>query len=104
MLPRINVLKKGNNCNLTDYTNQVISRIIYIDLFGSDKVDSNKVESYVKNRFDLSPRGIIDMLGLSNPIYSVTSAYGHFGRKPDKNGNFSWEKLDIAKEFQDELL
>ena len=77
---------------------------IYIDLFGSDKVDSNKVESYIKNIFDLSPRGIIDMLGLSNPIYSVTSAYGHFGRKPDKNGNFSWEKLDIAKEFQDELL
>ena len=77
---------------------------VYIDLFGSDKVDSNKVESYIKNRFDLSPRGIIDMLGLNNPIYSVTSAYGHFGRKPDKNGNFSWEKLDIAKEFQDELL
>ena len=77
---------------------------VYIDLFGSDKVDSNKVESYIKNRFDLSPRGIIDMLGLNNPIYSVTSAYGHFGRKPDKNGNFSWEKLDIAEEFQDELL
>ena len=77
---------------------------VYIDLCGSDKVDSNKVESYIKNRFDLSPRGIIDMLGLNNPIYSVTSAYGHFGRKPDKNGNFSWEKLDIAEEFQDELL
>ena len=44
------------------------------------------------------------MLWLSNPIYSVTSAYGHFGRKPDKNGNFSLEKLDIAEEFQDELL
>ncbi len=77
---------------------------VYIDLFGSNKVDSDKIESFIKNRFDLSPRGIIDMLGLNNPIYSETSTYGHFGRKPDKNGNFSWEKLDIAKEFQDELL
>ena len=77
---------------------------VYIDLFGSNKVDSDKIESFIKNRFDLSPRGIIDMLGLNNPIYSETSTYGHFGRKPEKNGNFSWEKLDIAKEFQDELL
>ena len=77
---------------------------VYIDLFGSNKVDSDKIESFIKNRFDLSPRGIIDMLGLNNPIYSETSTYGHFGRKPEKNGNFSWEKLDLAKEFQDELL
>ena len=47
----------------------------------------------IKNNFDLSPRGIREMLKLNRPIYECTAAYGHFGRKPGSNGSFSWEKL-----------
>jgi len=52
------------------------------------------VENVIKNNFDLSPRGIREMLGLNKPIYECTAAYGHFGREPGANGSFSWEKTD----------
>ncbi len=61
--------------------------------------DENKVEiikKIIKEEFNLSPRGIREMLNLNNPIYEVTSAYGHFGRKPSDSGEFSWEKTDKA--------
>ena len=77
---------------------------IFVDLHGNDRVDSNRVEKFIKDRFDLSPRGIIDMLGLSNPIFSETSSYGHFGREPNGKGCFTWENLDISSEFKNELL
>ena len=54
------------------------------------KWDGKKI---IEKNFDLSPRGIREMLKLNNPIYEVTSAYGHFGRKPTNKGEFSWEKL-----------
>ena len=77
---------------------------LYIDLHDSDKVDLEKVENFIRNRINLSPRGIIDLLGLNNPIYSETSAYGHFGREPTKEGAFSWEKLDLSEELKNEFL
>jgi len=77
---------------------------LYIDLHGSDKVDSDKVENFIRNRINLSPRGIIDLLGLNDPIYSDTAAYGHFGREPTKEGAFSWEKLDLSEELKNEFL
>ena len=77
---------------------------IFVDLHGKNRVDSNRVEKFIKDRFDLSPRGIIDMLGLSNPIFSETSSYGHFGREPNDKGCFTWENLDISSEFKNELL
>jgi len=77
---------------------------IYIDLHNSDRVDLEKVESFIRNKINLSPRGIIDLLGLSNPIYSETATYGHFGREPNKEGAFSWEKLDLSEEFKNEFL
>ncbi len=77
---------------------------IFVDLHGSNIIESNKVEEFIKNKFDLSPRGIIDMLGLNSPIFSQTSSYGHFGRQPNDQGFFSWEKLDISEEFKNEFL
>jgi len=77
---------------------------LYIDLHDSDRVDLEKVENFIRNRINLSPRGIIDLLGLNDPIYSETSAYGHFGREPTKEGAFSWEKLDLSEELKNEFL
>ena len=65
--------------------------------------DENKVETVTKiidQNFNLSPRGIREMLKLNNPIYEITSAYGHFGRKPSNSGEFSWEKTDKADLFK----
>jgi len=67
---------------------------IYVDLFDEDEEKTKYVEDVIKNNFDLSPRGIREMLGLNKPIYECTAAYGHFGRKPGANGSFSWEKTD----------
>ncbi len=58
--------------------------------------EKNKIE---KN-FDLSPRGIRELLGMNKPIYETTSAYGHFGRKPTDKGDFSWEKTDKTSIFK----
>ena len=73
---------------------------IYVDLFDNDQEKAKHVEKLIKDNFDLSPRGIKEMLSLSKPIYECTSAYGHFGRKPDSNGSFSWEKTDKSKIFK----
>tara|TARA_A100001388_G_scaffold275355_1_gene260736 strand:- start:783 stop:1952 length:1170 start_codon:yes stop_codon:yes gene_type:complete len=67
---------------------------IYVDLYDND-LDKNKyVEEKIKENFDLSPRGIREMLNLNIPIYEKTAAYGHFGRAPESDGAFSWEKTD----------
>ena len=72
---------------------------IYVDLFDDD-LDKNKfVVDKIKENFDLSPRGIREMLKLNKPIYEKTSAYGHFGRVPDDSGSFSWEKIDKIDVF-----
>ncbi len=72
---------------------------IYVNLFDND-LDKNKfVEEKIKESFDLSPRGIREMLGLNKPIYEKTSAYGHFGREPDQEGAFSWENINKSNIF-----
>ena len=73
---------------------------IYVNLFDGDEEKSKKVEKLIKNNFDLSPRGIREMLSLNKPIYECTSAYGHFGRKPGSDGSFSWEKTDKIEVFK----
>ena len=72
---------------------------IYVDLFDSDEDKNMHVEKLIKDNFDLSPRGIREMLGLNKPIYEKTSAYGHFGRTPESDGSFSWEKTDKSDVF-----
>jgi len=73
---------------------------IYVDLFDGDEAKSKHVEKIIKDNFNLSPRGIREMLSLNKPIYECTSAYGHFGRKPGTNGSFSWEKTDKIELFK----
>ena len=73
---------------------------IYVNLFDSDEKKSKHVQELVKDNFDLSPRGIREMLSLNRPIYECTSAYGHFGRKPGSDGSFSWEKTDKTDIFE----
>ncbi|KAB0267942.1 methionine adenosyltransferase [Microvirga brassicacearum] len=70
---------------------------IYVDLHDTGKVSEEKLEATLMDAIDLSPRGIRTHLGLNKPIYARTSAYGHFGRKPDADGGFSWERTDFAE-------
>ncbi len=69
---------------------------IYVDTYGTGRVEEAKLETALSEIMDLSPRGIRKHLDLNKPIYARTSAYGHFGRKPDSDGGFSWEKTDLA--------
>ena len=73
---------------------------IYVDLFDNDEEKNRHIEKLISDNFDLSPRGIREMLGLNKPIYEKTSAYGHFGRDAEKDGSFSWEKIDKADIFK----
>ena len=72
---------------------------IYVDLFSNDEEKNLHVEKLIKENFDLSPRGIREMLGLNKPIYEKSAAYGHFGREPEGDGSFSWEKTDKKSIF-----
>ncbi len=69
---------------------------VYVDTYGTGKVDEEKLAETLRDAMDLSPRGIREHLGLSRPIYARTAAYGHFGREPDADGGFSWEKTDLC--------
>ena len=73
---------------------------IYVDLFENSEEKNKHVEKLIKENFDLSPRGIRELLGLNKPIYQTTAAYGHFGRKPGSDGSFSWEKTDKIDIFK----
>tara|TARA_B100000686_G_scaffold320545_1_gene372324 strand:- start:4125 stop:5288 length:1164 start_codon:yes stop_codon:yes gene_type:complete len=73
---------------------------IYVNLFDGDEKKAKHVERLIRDNFDLSPRGIREMLSLNKPIYECTAAYGHFGRKPDSKGSFSWEKTDKIQLFK----
>ena len=68
---------------------------IYADLHGTGHVDEGKLETALMQAMDLTPRGIREHLGLNKPIYARTSSYGHFGRAPEADGGFSWEKTDL---------
>mmetsp|Transcript_28502 Transcript_28502/g.53478 ORF Transcript_28502/g.53478 Transcript_28502/m.53478 type:complete len:394 (-) Transcript_28502:1578-2759(-) len=69
---------------------------IYCDTFGTGQVDDAAIEAAVASVMDLTPRGIREHLSLNRPIYQRTAAYGHFGRSPESDGGFSWERTDLA--------
>jgi S-adenosylmethionine synthetase len=73
---------------------------VYVDLDGTGQVDEAKLSRILQELMDLSPRGIRTHLGLNKPIYARTSAYGHFGRAPETDGGFSWERLDLVSELR----
>ncbi|MCY1126358.1 methionine adenosyltransferase [Frigidibacter sp. RF13] len=73
---------------------------IYVDTHGTGKADEAAIERAVAKVMDLTPRGIRTHLGLNKPIFARTSAYGHFGRAPEADGGFSWEKTDLAEALQ----
>ena len=68
---------------------------IYVNLHGTGRVDERRLERSIDEVMDLSPRGIREHLGLNRPIYARTAAYGHFGRAPEEDGGFSWERTDL---------
>ena len=73
---------------------------VLIDTNRTAQVDEVKLANVLQEMVDLSPRGIREHLQLSRPIYARTAAYGHFGREPDANGGFSWEKTDLVDELK----
>ncbi|AWM02379.1 methionine adenosyltransferase [Bradyrhizobium amphicarpaeae] len=73
---------------------------IYIDTHGTGKVPEDQLEKAAAQAMDLTPRGIRSHLDLNRPIYARTSAYGHFGRTPDNEGGFSWEKTDLVEQLK----
>ena len=73
---------------------------VYVDTSGTCKVDEDKLAIVLQQLVDLSPRGIRTHLGLNKPIYARTAAYGHFGRSPDADGGFSWEKTDLVEQLK----
>ena len=78
---------------------------LYVNTFGTGKVDDQVIEKCIRRIVDLSPSGIRKKLKLNNPIYVPTSSYGHFGRKPDElvKGSFTWEKTDLVEILKKEL-
>ncbi|MEX0281157.1 MAG: methionine adenosyltransferase [Arenibacterium sp.] len=72
---------------------------IYADTHGTGEADPSAIEKAISEVMDLSPRGIRQHLGLNKPIYQRTAAYGHFGREPDADGGFSWERTDLAEKL-----
>ena len=76
---------------------------IYVDLHGTGKVDEAALEKALREVMDLSPSGIRRHLDLNKPIYAKTTAYGHFGRKPGRDGSFAWEKTDLVRPIKQAL-
>ncbi len=76
---------------------------IYVDTHGTGTVDEARLETVLGHIMRLSPRGIREHLQLNRPIYARTAAYGHFGRKPDADGGFTWEKLDLVDKLKDAI-
>jgi len=76
---------------------------VYVDTQDTGNVDEQRLSNALQQVMDLSPRGIREHLGLNKPIYARTTAYGHFGRRPDADGGFSWEKLDLVESLKSAL-
>lgn len=72
----------------------------YINTFGKGRVDNRKIEKFILDNIDLSPKGIRNHLNLNRPIYKQTAAYGHFGRSPEKEGGFPWEETNLVDELK----
>ena len=73
---------------------------VYVDTKGTGEVDSMRLSAVLRELMNLSPRGIREHLQLSRPIYARTAAYGHFGRPPEADGGFSWERTDLVDELR----
>ena len=73
---------------------------VYVDTQGTGKADEEKIAKVLQELMSLTPRGIREHLKLNRAIYERTSAYGHFGRAPEKDGGFSWEKTDLVKDLR----
>lgn len=73
---------------------------LYVNTFGTGKVEDDKLENMIKELIDLKPRSIREILQLNKPIYKKTASYGHFGRDYESNGSFSWEKTDLVNTFK----
>ncbi|MEM8753990.1 MAG: methionine adenosyltransferase [Pseudomonadota bacterium] len=73
---------------------------IYADTYGTGEVDESQIEKAVAAVMDLTPRGIRTKLGMNKPIYERTAAYGHFGRAPEDDGGFSWERTDLVDDLK----
>jgi S-adenosylmethionine synthetase len=73
---------------------------VYVNTDNTGQADENKLSKVLQELVNLTPRGIREHLGLNRPIYRRTSSYGHFGRKPEKDGGFSWERTDLVKELR----
>ena len=71
-----------------------------IDTYETGKVDEDRLSKVLQELVNLSPRGIREHLGLNKPIYARTAAYGHFGRTPDLDGGFSWERTDLVNDLR----
>ena len=76
---------------------------IYADLGDKGNISEDSLVKFLSNLVDLTPRGIRERLGLNKPIYKKTASYGHFGREPDQDGGFSWEKLDLVDALSNEF-
>ena len=72
---------------------------VYVETHGTGRMDEVRLSDILQEMVDLSPRGIREHLGLSRPIYTRTAAYGHFGRQPEEDGGFSWERTDLVDEL-----
>ncbi|PPR18267.1 MAG: S-adenosylmethionine synthase [Alphaproteobacteria bacterium MarineAlpha9_Bin7] len=73
---------------------------VYVDTHGTGEVEESQLSAVLQERVDLSPRGIREHLNLSRPIFARTAAYGHFGRNPDADGGFSWERCDLVEDLR----
>jgi len=73
---------------------------VYVDTQGTGKADEEKISKVLQELMSLTPRGIREHLKLNRAIYERTSAYGHFGRAPEKDGGFSWERTDLVKDLR----
>jgi S-adenosylmethionine synthetase len=76
---------------------------VYVETYGTGKVEEERLVTILGELVDLSPRGIREHLGLNKPIYARTAAYGHFGRPVDADGGFSWERTDLVDKLKNRL-
>ncbi len=74
---------------------------VFVNLHGTGRVEGERVEAAIREVMSLTPRGIREHLGLNKPIYARTAAYGHFGREAERDGGFSWEKIDLVHNLRD---
>ncbi len=71
----------------------------YIDTFGTNTIDEERIKGFIEGNIDLSTKGIIRHLSLNRPIYKRTAYYGHFGKESESDGGFSWEGVDLSTDF-----